>query len=62
MSEPYFEITIEDGVISADGKDFEGEGCDTIARLIQELGETTKVVRKPDYYKHPAGVARRVSE
>lgn len=56
--QPYFDIVIENGKIVAEGKGFEGSGCEEIARLIRELGKTEVHRRKPDYYRRAANAAR----
>lgn len=58
MSEPYFELTIEDGKITAEGQGFEGQGCEEIAKLLQQLGKTEVHKRKPEFYRR-AGYASR---
>jgi hypothetical protein len=59
MAEPYFEIKIEDGKLTAEGHGFEGAGCEDIAKLIRQLGKTEEHRRKPEFYRRAGYAARR---
>jgi hypothetical protein len=62
-TDKFFEITIENGKVQAEGQGFQGEGCDVIAQLLASLGKDADVRRKPDFYrKSPVGTARRQTE
>jgi hypothetical protein len=42
-------IDESDASFSVDLTGFHGQGCDDIVKLFAEIGETTKVISKPEY-------------
>jgi hypothetical protein len=48
---PQIKIIIdESGDVKAEGIGFKGASCDAAMKFLEELGQTTKNVRKADYY------------
>ena len=59
----FYEITIENGKVQAEGHGFKGEGCQVIADLIASLGDDPTIRRKPEYFQKETGrTARRLTE
>jgi hypothetical protein len=48
---PWINITAKDGRLELDLEGFEGQGCEDVAKLFDELGTRQTLIRKAEFHR-----------